>query len=79
MRPQQRMCAYAATFVRARQLGGDEARFSLVCCLENPGAMEKDVNQVWGAEGKIRVFGREHLLDLAQHLRDWITTAGQIR
>lgn len=67
------------TFVRARQLGGDEARFALVCCLETPDMMESEVDQVWGAEDKIRVFGREHLLDLAQHFRDWITTAGQIR
>jgi hypothetical protein len=66
-------------FVRARQLGGDEARFALVCCLEKPDMMEKEVNQGWGAEDIIRVFGREHLPDLAHHFREWITSAGQIQ
>ncbi len=67
------------TFVRARQLGGDEARFALVCCYDQPQALQAEISEAWDAQGKIRVFGREHLLDLPQHFRDWITTASLIR
>jgi hypothetical protein len=67
------------TFVRARQLGGDEARFALVCCYDQPQALQDEVSEAWDAEGKIRVFGREHLLDLPRYFRDWISTASLIR
>jgi len=70
---------FMEAYVRARQLGGDEARAALVCCLENPAEMEQEITQGWGAEGKIRVFGRPHLLNLAEHLREWIITAARLR
>lgn len=65
------------TFVRARQLGGDEARFAVVCCVKQARALQEEVSESWDAQGKIRVFGQEHLPDLAQHFHEWITTAGQ--
>lgn len=64
-------------FVRARQLGGDEARFGLVCCLPNPERLQQEVEQSWDAEGKIRVFGQRHLLDLPAYLKDWFETANR--
>jgi len=64
-------------FVRARQLGGDEARIGLVCCVPNPAALQAEVEETWDAEGKIRVFGQEHLLDLATWLEDWFRTANK--
>jgi len=67
------------TFVRARQFGGDEARAALVCCLENPAEMEQEITQGWGAEDKIRVFGRSHLPDLAAHFYEWIIKAARLR
>lgn len=67
------------TYIRARQFGGDEARAALVCCLENPAEMEREITQGWGAEDKIRVFGRPHLLNLAEHLREWIIAAARLR
>jgi hypothetical protein len=66
------------TYVRARQLGGDEARFALVCCYDQPRALQDKVSEAWDTEEKIRVFGREHLLDLPRHFRDWIATASLI-
>ena len=66
-------------FVRARQIGGDEARFAVVCLVDNYQALQDDVSETWNAQDKIRVFGREHLPDLAQHFQEWITTASQIR
>jgi len=64
-------------FVRARQLGGDEARVVLVCCVGKPQVLQREVEQSWDAEGKIRVFGQDHLLDLAAWLEDWFQTANR--
>lgn len=59
-------------YVRAQQLGGDEARVALVCCAEDPKLIEKEIEKDFNIEGRIRVFGRKHLADLASHLEDWI-------
>jgi len=63
-------------YVRARQLGGDEARVGLVALCDKPAAIEHEVEQQWQAEGKVRVFGPEHLPNLADLLKQWFTTAG---
>lgn len=64
-------------FVRARQLGGDEARFALVCCVDPPGPLQQEVMQTWDAEGRIRVFGQRDLLSLVDCLKDWFRTANK--
>ncbi|GAB4533420.1 MAG: hypothetical protein Kow0063_15350 [Anaerolineae bacterium] len=64
-------------FVRARQLGGDEARIGLVCCVPNPATLQAEVEETWDAEGKIRVFGQDQLLDLPDWLEDWFRTANR--
>ncbi len=58
-------------YVRARQMGGDEARVALVCAYRDPKGLLREVERSWDAKGKIRVFGAEHLLDLPAHLKDW--------
>lgn len=64
-------------YVRARQMGGDEARVGLVCCApkdnpdSNPAAIQREVEESWDAAGKVRVFGAEHLPDLPAYLQDW--------
>ncbi len=64
-------------FVRARQMGGDEARVGLVCCApkdnpeNNPAVIQGEIEETWDAQGKVRVFGAEHLPDLQSNLRDW--------
>ncbi|TDA68821.1 MAG: hypothetical protein D9V47_06815 [Clostridia bacterium] len=65
-------------FIRAQQIGGEEARVALVCLNDNPQALQDDVERPWGAVGKIRVFGRSHLPQLDCYLSDWIDreTAG---
>jgi hypothetical protein len=60
-------------YVRARQLGGDEARIALVCCYSNPLVIEAEVFQDWDTEGKIRVFGLNHLPRLASELEQWFS------
>lgn len=66
-------------FVRARQMGGDEARVAVVCRApahdhqRTPGMIEQEIRNEWDREGKIRVFGEEHLSALPDHLTDWLT------
>lgn len=62
-------------FVRARQLGGDEARSGLVCCLDNPGRLQTEIERSWDAKGKLKVFGRNDLKDLTRAFADWFQTA----
>ncbi len=66
---------FLEVFVRARQLGGDEARVGLVCCHDRPDLLEKELARNWDSTGKVRVFGRWHLKSLADHFYAWIKTA----
>lgn len=64
-------------YVRARQMGGDEARIGLVSCApkdnpdSSPSAIQREIEEAWDAKGKVRVFGAEHLPDLPAYLKDW--------
>jgi len=66
-------------FVRARQLGGDEARFAVVtyCPDDIAAALEQEVSREWDAAGKIRVFGRTHIPHFSTHLLRWFREASQ--
>lgn len=64
-------------FIRARQLGGDEARIALVSCSENPDELEREMRQSLDMEGQIKVFGLAHLETLANALQEWIDTSTQ--
>lgn len=64
-------------YTRARQLGGDELRAALVCLYEKPQQLQEKIDESWLTEGRVRVFGREHLQYLSDHLRNWISTANQ--
>lgn len=58
-------------YIRARQLGGDEARVALVCCYDKPRILEEElINTI--ADPKIKVFGREDLPKLASQISKWI-------
>ena len=58
-------------YIRARQLGGDEARVALVCCYDKPGVLEEELRTTI-ADPKIKVFGRTDLPNLAREISDWI-------
>jgi hypothetical protein len=66
-------------YVRARQLGGDEARIGLVCCVENPTCLKEEIEKSWDAEGKIEVFGMYNLPRLSDQLKLWFATANKER
>jgi hypothetical protein len=59
-------------YVRARQLGGDEARIALVCCYKRPEVIEQEIRYGVDPEGRIRIFGQPQLTNLGAHLADWI-------
>ncbi len=61
-------------YIRARQMGGDEARVALVCAYRQPENLLAEIEKPWDAAGKIRVFGAEHLPDLADWLKDWFNS-----
>ncbi len=62
-------------YVRARQLGGDEARVALVCLAENPSVLQDEIGRDWHPSHQIRVFGRDDLMNLTDAFYDWFTTA----
>jgi hypothetical protein len=66
-------------YVRARQMGGDEARVALVCCHQDPPALQKEIEETWFTEGRVRVFGIQHLSSLPDHLKEWFNTANDVR
>ena len=59
-------------YIRAHQLGGDEARLALVCCSDRLQPLEDEVRRDIDPEGRTRVFGRRHLGNLAAHLEQWV-------
>jgi len=64
-------------YVRARQMGGDEARIGLVCHAPDGNddnsvrAIQGEMEEEWDAEGRVRVFGAAALPDLPRHLKRW--------
>ena len=58
--------------IRARQMGGDEARTALVCCWDKPQEVQSELESEFDLKGKIKVFGRNDLKDLASALSHWI-------
>ncbi|QSJ20436.1 DUF1887 family protein [Nostoc sp. UHCC 0702] len=66
-------------YIRAKQLGGDEARVALVCCCDNDPNKEQSIdkylkNQLEGAVSnpKIAVFVREDLPELKTKIASWV-------
>ncbi|WP_333333429.1 Card1-like endonuclease domain-containing protein [Microcoleus sp. LAD1_D3] len=57
-------------YLRARQMGGDEARVALICCTNEPDTLKAEVAVL--DDKKIAVFGRDDLTDLASKIEDWI-------
>ncbi|QIZ72197.1 Card1-like endonuclease domain-containing protein [Oxynema aestuarii] len=62
--------------IRARQLGGDEARVALVCCYDQPSYIKSQLRTTI-ADRKIEVFGREDLLNLERKIGQWIDKNNQ--
>ncbi|MEA5515823.1 Card1-like endonuclease domain-containing protein [Nodularia sp. UHCC 0506] len=59
-------------YLRARQMGGDEARVILICCSNDPDSIKAEIGNLLDQK-KIAVFGCEHLTDLSKNIADWIS------
>lgn len=67
-------------YIRARQLGGDEARVALVCCCDGKKYINKQSmyrylkSQLEGAiiNPNVAVFVRQDLLNLKEKIADWV-------
>lgn len=69
-------------YIRARQLGGDEARVALVCCANNrdTNALKTEITNVFKpnpdsntqGDSKLTVFGCEDLPNLSAKIEQWI-------
>ena len=57
-------------YLRARQMGGDEARVALICCTDEPDSLKAEVAVL--DDKKIAVFGRDDLMNLSSKIEDWI-------
>ncbi len=64
-------------YIRARQLGGDEARIALVSGSDDPDGLEREIRQSLSNEGQIKVFGREHWNNLAAEFQAWILNSAK--
>jgi hypothetical protein len=58
-------------YLRARQMGGDEARVALICCTDEPDALKAEIANSLD-DKKIAVFGREDLINLSSKIEQWI-------
>jgi len=60
-------------YMRARQLGGDEARVALVYLGDAPQAVQDEIDRTWLPSNALKVFGRNELPDLREYLYKWFT------
>lgn len=58
-------------YLRAKQLGGDEARVALVCCSDTPDSLKAQLETMLD-NPKIAVFGRQQLANLSEHIESWM-------
>lgn len=59
--------------LRASQLGGDEAKFALVGCVDQQADLRRQVEANWQKSGQVEVFGRDSLPKLSDKLTEWFT------
>lgn len=62
--------------LRARQLGGDEARVALVCFYDTPSYIKAELRTTI-QDRKIEVFGRDDILNLSEKISGWIERNNQ--
>jgi hypothetical protein len=62
-------------YIRARQIGGDEARIGLICCYPDPAALQQEIKESWFTEGRVKIFGIKDLFELPANLKKWFDTA----
>ncbi len=64
-------------YVRARQLGGDEARAAVIGTSKFPEKIQAEVEREWRAWGRVKVFGRYDLPSLTHAFRQWFAKSSR--
>lgn len=67
-------------YVRACQIGGDEARIGLVSFYRDPVALKQEIEEAWFTEGRVKVFDAQDLLDgerLQGSLKNWFESVNR--
>jgi Domain of unknown function (DUF1887) len=64
-------------YLRAKELGGDEARVALVCCYDDPQEIEDELARFGTRDPKVKVFGRSHLAKLDEAIAEWVDEVEQ--
>lgn len=62
-------------YIRARQLGGEQARVALVCCYDKPKDLANEMKvetEIDKKDPKVAVFGCKELDNLYVHIKNWI-------
>jgi len=66
-------------YLRAKELGGDEARVALVCCYydkknndDDPQKIEDELARFGTSDPKVKVFGRKHLANIGDEIANWV-------
>lgn len=67
-------------FIRAHQMGGDEACLALVSCDPEPMRIERELEGALPLGSRIKVFGKPDLLQLKDRISEWIklNSSGEI-
>lgn len=60
-------------------MAGDEACVGLVCMVDKPENLQRQIVRSWDAEGKVRVFGRQDMPDLINRMAEWFLITGEGR
>lgn len=63
--------------LRAKELGGDEARVALVCCYNDPQELEDELARFGTRDPKVKVFGRKHLTNIGDEILAWVDEVEQ--
>lgn len=66
-------------YIRARNMAGDESCVGLVCMVDKPESLQRQIVRSWDAEGKVRVFGRQDMPDLINRMAEWFLIVGKGR
>lgn len=72
--PQEAKLKLFEIYIRARQIGGDEACVGLVCTVDDPRHLEQQIIREWDAGSRVRVFGSKQLPNLQSYLKSWFET-----
>ncbi len=59
-------------YIRAQQMGGEEAKTVLACCYEDVDRLQDEMSREFNATGRIKVFGPEDLPNLKNSLKQWL-------